>query len=93
MKCKAYISDKCEESMLAKEILDKTDFEIVYINITESMENLGSFLKLRDTHPFFDSAKLDKRVGVPTLVFGENEFFFDVESGVDLNLLLPYFEK
>lgn len=93
MKCKAYISDRCQESMLALEILSKTPYEIEVINITDSMENLGEFLALRDSSPFFDMARSQGRVGVPTLVFGENEFFFDVEEGVDLDLLKDYFEK
>ncbi|MCD1147238.1 glutaredoxin [Peptoniphilus sp. KCTC 25270] len=93
MKCKAYISNHCEESMIAKEILDKEGYDVEYINITDSMENLKEFLQLRDKEPFFEEAKQNNRVGVPTLVFGDKEIFVDVESGVDVALIDPYFKK
>lgn len=96
MKCKAYVSDKCQESLIAMEILKKSPYSVEFINITESMEKLGEFLTLRDNKDykdFFDMARSQGRVGVPLLVFGDNQHFFDVEDGVDLDLLKKYFEE
>lgn len=93
MKCKLYYSTHCPESIEARELLLDENLDIEYVNITDSMANLKDFLKVRDQYSFFDKVRKDDRVGVPTLVFGENEFFLDAEDGVDLDKIRSYLNK
>ncbi len=51
-----------------KEFLSLNDIEFEYIDITDSMRNLKSFLKLRDNHEEFDFVRNRSGVGIPALV-------------------------
>lgn len=93
MKCKLYYSTHCPESVEAREILMDEDINMDFINITDSMPNLKEFLNIRDKYSFFDKVREDNRVGVPTLVFGENEIFLNLEDGVDLEEVRSHLNK
>lgn len=57
------------------------------MDITESMGNLKIFLKFRDAHPFFDQAKKNGSVGIPTIMINNGEEFIDGDSDIDLKRL------
>ena len=48
-----------------KEFLSKNNIKFAYLDISESMFNLKSFLKYRDYRPEFDSVKANGKVGIP----------------------------
>lgn len=61
-----------------KEFLSKNDIKFVYIDITDSMLNLKTYLKLRDSRPEFDEVKKAGRVGIPFIMINNGEkFIFD----------------
>jgi len=51
-----------------KEFLSLNDIEFEYIDITDSMKNLKSFLKIRDNHEEFELIRNRSGVGIPALV-------------------------
>ena len=51
-----------------KEFLSLNNIEFEYIDITESMKNLKSFLKIRDKHDEFEFVRNGSGVGIPALV-------------------------
>lgn len=67
-----------------KEFLSENNIEYKYINITDSMSNLKSFLKYRDADPYFDAIKKAGYVGVPTIMINNGERF--IEGSVDIDL-------
>jgi glutaredoxin-related protein len=51
-----------------KEFLSLNGIEFEYIDITDSMRNLKSFLKLRDKHEAFEFVRNRSGVGIPALL-------------------------
>lgn len=70
-----------------KEFLSKNNIKFAYLDISESMFNLKSFLKYRDYRPEFDSIKANGKIGIPCLVINEGEkiLFNQSELGELLN--------
>ncbi|MFA5523445.1 MAG: glutaredoxin [Tissierellales bacterium] len=67
-----------------KEFLSNESIEFIYLDITENMLNLKSFLKFRDNSPRFDEVKKAGRVGIPCIVINKGEIIaFEKE---ELNL-------
>jgi Glutaredoxin-related protein len=56
-----------------KEFLSNNNVKFVYLDITENMFNLKTYLKYRDTRPEFDEIKKNGRVGVPLIVINNGE--------------------
>jgi len=68
-----------------KEFLSQNKITHVYLDITESMANLKSFLKLRDSRPEFDEIKKRGSIGIPCIVVnGGDKLIFDVPKLTDL---------
>ena len=51
------------------------DFE--FVNINESMENLKSFLALRDNRFEFNEIKSDGKIGIPCMVLEDGKVIFE----------------
>ncbi len=56
-----------------KEVLSSKEIEYVYLDITESMLSLKTFLKFRDSRPEFDEIRKVGRVGLPCIVVNNGE--------------------
>ena len=68
-----------------KEFLSKNNIKFAYIDITEGMFNLKTYLKYRDNRPEFEEIKKKGRVGIPFIAVNDGEkIFFEVP---DLNEL------
>ncbi|MDO5302194.1 MAG: glutaredoxin [Tissierellia bacterium] len=95
MKSIVYYSSHCTESMEAKKVLEEAGLapKMEWVDVTSGMDPLRRFLKLRDEHEFFQDARKNDRVGVPTLVFGDNEILMDVEDGVPVEKVRELLEK
>ncbi len=63
-----FASDKCIETPPIVERLAEAGVEYKLVNITNSMDELRQFLRLRDEDPYFHSVKEKKHIGIPTLV-------------------------
>ena len=67
-----------------KEFLSEKEVKYVYLDITESMYNLKSFLKYRDNSPEFNDIKKSGRIGLPCIVINNGEHvFFDTTLDID----------
>lgn len=56
-----------------KEYLSAKDVEFLYLDITENMTSLKTFLKYRDEYPEFKQIKDSGRVGLPCIVVNKGE--------------------
>lgn len=56
-----------------KEFLSANDVKFVYLDISENMFNLKSYLKYRDTRPEFEEIKRKGAVGIPLIVVNNGE--------------------
>lgn len=74
-----YYSDLCPDTESFVATLQAKEVVYQAVNITESMANLKTFLKLRDKHPDFKPIKDQNKVGVPCL-FTVQKLYFDAEE-------------
>lgn len=56
-----------------KEYLSSNGINFAYIDITEGLFNLKTYLKLRDTRPEFDEVKARGIVGIPFIMINNGE--------------------
>lgn len=67
-----------------KEYLSSNGVKFAYIDITEGLYNLKTYLKLRDTRPEFDEVKAVGRVGIPFIMINDGEkLIFDEEPDLE----------
>lgn len=67
-----------------KEYLSSNDIKFVYIDITEGLFNLKTYLKLRDTRPEFEEVKKMGIVGIPFIMINNGEkLIFDEHPDLD----------
>lgn len=80
-------SQHCPDCPPVIDYLSKNYIVYDYIDITASMRNLKYFLKFRDSNLFFDHAKKNGNVGIPTLMINDGEDFIVGDSDIDLERL------
>ena len=66
----------------AEEKLQAEHIPYEYYNFTESIQQLKWFTALRDSRPEFDSAKKDKKIGIPCFLFEDDSIIFDIEDAI-----------
>ncbi len=67
-----------------KEYLSSNGVKFAYIDITEGLFNLKTYLKLRDTRPEFDKIKAMGIVGIPFIMINDGEkLIFDEEPDLE----------
>lgn len=76
---KIYGTDLCPDCVEAKKKLDEKNIPYDYVDITESIGNLKTFMKMRDEEPVFDEAKKAGAVGVPAFVLDDGEIRLEIE--------------
>jgi glutaredoxin-related protein len=77
---KIYGSPLCPDCMACKASLDAAKVPYEFVDITASMANLKAFLRLRDSLPLFDEAKMAGAVGIPCLISEDGSMTLDYES-------------
>ena len=82
---KVFGSVKCPYCMVLKENLDRNGIAYDFIEILDSLGNLGAFLAIRDAEPVFDHLKAVKDIGVPALVDDNGKVWTDWESWLTEN--------
>lgn len=60
-------------------MLDRSNIQYEYIDMTTSMQALKEFLKLRENREEFKPIIAQGRVGVPMLLI-DNKIYFDIDS-------------
>lgn len=63
-----------------KEFLSQNNINFNYIEITDSMLNLKTFLKYRDNHSQFEEIREKGRVGIPCIMINNGEKFLFEDS-------------
>lgn len=67
-----------------KEFLSSNGIKFAYMDITEGLFNLKTYLKLRDTRPEFDEIKKIGIVGIPFIMINNGEkLIFDEHPDLD----------
>jgi glutaredoxin-related protein len=67
-----------------KEFLSSNGIKFAYMDITEGLFNLKTYLKLRDTRPEFDEVKRMGIVGIPFIMINNGEkLIFDEHPDLD----------
>lgn len=66
-----------------KEFLSENSVDYVYIDITDSMFNLKTFLKYRDNRAEFEEIRKGGRIGIPVIVVNNGEKFIFENPDVD----------
>lgn len=82
-----FVSNVCPDCPEAIEAFEKSGLEYRLVDINTSIPNLKEFLKYRDKDSFFDSVKVNNKVGVPSIMIGEGEKFYLYSPGMDLKNL------
>ena len=66
-------SSMCPDCGPFKEVMDESGVRFLYLDITENLANMKKFLKARDNMKEFDEVKEEGRIGIPSLILGDNE--------------------
>lgn len=66
-------SSMCPDCGPFKEVMDESGVRFLYLDITENLANMKKFLKVRDNMKEFDEVKDEGRIGIPSLILGDNE--------------------
>ena len=82
MKLKVIGSDLCPDTREALEKLDAAGAAYEFLNITESMENLASFLAIRDKDELFIPVKERGGIGVPLFLFEDGTKTLDTDEAL-----------
>ena len=82
---KVYGSTKCPYCVVLKENLDQNKVSYDFVDILESLGNLGAFLSLRDSDPVFDHLKAVNDIGVPALIDEQGRVWTDWETWLNEN--------
>ena len=77
---KIYGSMKCPYCVVLKENLDRNEIPYEFIEILDSLANLGAFLAIRDKDPVFDHLKAVNDIGLPALVEENGKVWTDWEK-------------
>ena len=70
-----------------REVLLNHNIPFQYIDITDSMKNLKIFLSFRDKDPYFESIKKKGSVGIPVIMIGNGDAFYEATPEIDLSLI------
>jgi glutaredoxin-related protein len=73
-------SNLCPDCLAVKEYLSQNNISYDFIEITESLQNLKTFLSYRDNRAEFDNIKKEGKIGIPLItVEGSDKLIFDVK--------------
>lgn len=81
-------SSMCPDCGPFKEVMDESGVRFLYLDITENLANMKKFLKARDNMKEFDEVKEEGRIGIPSLILGDNE-----RAILDINELKDYLDS
>ncbi len=77
---KIYGSMLCKDCVACCAALDAAGVGYTFLSITDELQNLKDFLRLRDGNPLFDGARAAGGIGIPYLVLEDGTATFDWEA-------------
>jgi glutaredoxin-related protein len=85
MKIIMYGTEICPDCVEAKEqLINNTDIELDYRNITKTTTTLKEFLSYRDHEAMFTSVVEEGRIGIPFFILEDGTKTFEINDYVDL---------
>ncbi|MDF2882924.1 MAG: hypothetical protein K0R54_3481 [Clostridiaceae bacterium] len=77
-------SNLCPDCLAIKEYLSQNNISYDFLEITESLKNLKTFLSYRDNRVEFDNIKKEGRIGIPFITIeGSDKLIFDEKPDLD----------
>ena len=77
---KIYGSMLCKDCVACCAALDAAGVGYTFLSITDELQNLKDFLRLRDGNPLFDDVRAAGSIGIPYLVLEDGTATFDWEA-------------
>lgn len=74
---KIYGSKLCGDCTECKQELDQAGISYSFLDITEELQNLKEFLKIRDTNSIFQEVKENGGIGIPCILKVNGEVTLD----------------
>ncbi len=88
-----YYSHLCQDTEDFIAELESQNLEYEARNISDNLEYLKEFLKLRDNKPIFDDVKKFNRIGIPFLVTKDSKYILDLNDLNGTGCSITKFEK
>lgn len=70
---KIYGSKLCEDCRNCRSDLDKAGISYEFLDITEELQYLKEFLKIRDTNPLYQEIREKGGIGIPCIIQDNEE--------------------
>ena len=83
---KIYGSMLCKDCVACCAALDAAGVGYTFLSITDELQNLKDFLRLRDGNPLFDDARAAGSIGIPYLVLEDGTATFTVRLVLTVTL-------
>ncbi|WP_213818831.1 hypothetical protein [Garciella nitratireducens] len=84
-----YGSYLCSSCIEMQEYFETHSIDYTFYDITLDLQALKRFLKLREESPIFDEVKKEGKIGIPTIIIGEEMILDFGEKQIErLNQLL-----
>ena len=77
---KIYRSLLCPDCVQCKNDLAAAGIEFVYLDFSEDLQYLKTFLTIRDTNPLFEEVKQRGSIGIPCIVEEDGTVTLDWEK-------------
>ncbi len=75
-----YGSMLCKDCVQCRKDLDRAGIAYEFLDITEDLQHLKGFLKLREGNSLFAQAREDGQIGIPCIVKPEGSMTLDWEE-------------
>lgn len=82
-----FFTETCPDTAPFMAQLQQLNVEYEAVEVLENLANFKRFLRLRDHHSAFDSAKINGYIGIPALMLSDGQVILDP------NTLLNIFKK
>ena len=75
-----YGSMLCKDCVQCRKDLDQAGVAYDFLDITEDLQHLKGFLKLREGNSLFDQSREDGQIGIPCIVKADGSLTLDWEE-------------
>lgn len=75
-----YGSMLCKDCVQCRKELDHAGIAYDFLDITEDLQHLKAFLKLRESNSLFNQARQDGQIGIPCIVKQDGSLTLDWEK-------------
>lgn len=75
-----YGSMLCKDCVQCRKELDQAGIDYDFLDITEDLQHLKAFLKLREGNSLFNQARQDGQIGIPCIVKQDGSLTLDWEE-------------